>query len=172
MPTNSTAPPEVPLLSLIKSTPEDVLAALSTIGFIHLDLDGTGISQEEVDRAFQISNLIHSVPLDQRTDYTKDARGNGYFPMKGSLDERSSSTDFKESYVWGRFKASAEETKSQQVLPDAIGALRDEIEEFDNKCFEASLRVLDMLSQALSVRSDSLPRRQTPNVSSASFRLL
>ena len=150
---NSNTPPEVPLLSLIRSTPEDVLAALSTIGFIHLDLDGTGITQHEVDRAFQISTLIHNVPADKRAEHTKDARGNGYFPMKGSLDERSSSTDFKEAFVWGRFKSGAGEVKSVQTLPDAIGGFRTEIEDFDNKCFEASLRVLDMLSQALSVRN-------------------
>jgi isopenicillin N synthase-like dioxygenase len=155
--------PEVPLLSLIKSTPKDVLDALSTIGFIHLDLDGTGLTQEDVDRAFQLSKLIHNVPLEDRVDLKLDPRGNGYMPMKGSLDERSSSVDFKEAYVWGRFKSSAGETQTIQKLPKVVADLRHEIEEFDNKCFEASLRVLDMLSQALSVRLNmfikSYPRR-------------
>jgi isopenicillin N synthase-like dioxygenase len=144
--------PEVPLLSLIKSTPQDVLEALSTIGFIHLDLDGTGLTQEDVDRAFQLSRLLHGVPLEHRAGLGLDARGNGYMPMKGSLDERSSSVDFKEGYVWGRFKSSSGETQTTQKLPDAVANLRHEIKEFDNRCFEASLRVLDMLSQALSVR--------------------
>jgi isopenicillin N synthase-like dioxygenase len=146
------ATPEVPLLSLIRSTPRQVLEALSTIGFIYLDLNGTGICQAEIGRAFEISKLIHDVPLENREGHIKDARGNGYLPMKGSLDERSERADFKESYVYGRFKSSAGELQTTQILPEAIADARPEIELFDEKCFEASLRVLDMLSQALSVR--------------------
>ena len=72
--------------------------------------------------------------------------------MRGSLDERSSSTDFKEAYVWGRFKSNLEKGEYTQAMPESTSGLRSKIEDFDDKCFEASLRVLDMLSQALNVR--------------------
>lgn len=152
------SPPEIPLISLVKSTPADVLEALSTIGFLHLDLSGTGLSQDEVDRAFEISKTIHGVSLDQKESYGKDAWGNGYFPMKGSLDERSSSTDYKEAYVYGRFDSKAGQTKTVQIMPSSIDSLRSEVQEFYVKAFEASLRVLDMLSQALDVRTASVER--------------
>ena len=155
MAVGNTTAPEVPLISLVKSTPEEVLHALSTIGFIHLDLDGTGITQNDIDRAFELSALIHSVPTEERAGSLKDASGNGYFGMKGSLDERvSSKTDLKESFVWGRYKSAAGQTETNQALPTSIQQYRQEIVEFDNKCFEASLRVLDILSQAFDVRSN------------------
>ncbi|OAA59039.1 Oxoglutarate/iron-dependent oxygenase [Niveomyces insectorum RCEF 264] len=152
MAVRDTAAPEVPLISLVRSTPKEVLQALSTIGFIHLDLDGTGITQADVDRAFALSSLIHAVPADERTTCLKDAAGNGYFGMTGSLDERArSQTDRKESFVWGRGNSSGaaeSETTTTQPLPDSVQNCRQELAEFDNKCFEASLRVLDVLSLA------------------------
>ena len=152
---NTTSSPEVPLISLIRSTPEEVLYALSTIGFIHLELEGTGINQADVDRAFELSGLVHSVSTEERTESLKDATGNGYFGMKGSLDERASSkTDLKESFVWGRYKSSVGESETTQALPTSIQKYKQEIVEFDNKCYEASLRILDILSQAFDVRRE------------------
>ena len=149
---STTSTPEVPLISLVRSTPEEVLHALSTIGFIHLDLEGTGITQNDIDRAFELSTLIHSVPAEERANSQKDATGNGYFGMKGSLDERASSkTDLKESFVWGRYKSNAGESETTQALPSSIQKYKKEIAEFDNKCYEASLRVLDIISEAFDV---------------------
>lgn len=145
-------PPEIPVVSLVTSTPDDVLRALSTVGFILLEIEGTGITQVDIDRAFELSGLFHSVPVDERTPFLIDNRGNGYLGMKGSLDERKSGrTDLKESFVWGRFKATEDETGTTQVLPHCIQKHRQEIEAFDKKCFEASLRVLDILSCAFDV---------------------
>lgn len=150
--TTMTAAPEVPLISLRRSTPEEILHALSTIGFIHLELDGTGISQHDVRRAFELSTLIHSVPEGERIGALKDASGNGYFGMKGSLDERNpSKVDLKESFVWGRYSSSSGQTETSQNLPVSIQKHKREIVDFDHKCFEASLRVLDSLSEALGV---------------------
>jgi isopenicillin N synthase-like dioxygenase len=150
--------PEIPLISLVKSTPKEVLRALSTVGFIHLDLEGTGLTQNDINQAFKLSSLIHSVSIEERAGSMKDPSGNGYFSMKGSLDERTSKTDFKESFVWGRFNSSTGETGTTQGLPSSIQKHRQEIVDFDNKCFEASLRVLDILSQALDVSHP--PRRR------------
>lgn len=155
MPVNPTkSAPEVPLISLVQSTPEEVLDALSTIGFIHLDLEGTGIAQADIDRAFEVSALLHSVPAPERAESLKDAMGNGYSGMKGSLDERATSTtDLKESFVWGRYQSTGAESETNQILPAAMQKYKQEIVNFDDKCFEASLRVLDVISQAFDVRS-------------------
>lgn len=145
------APPEIPLISLVTSTPAEVLDALSTVGFIHLALDGTGLTQADVDRAFELSGLIHSVPSEDRAGFLKDAIGNGYLGMQGSLDERTTKTDFKEAYIWGRFKATEGVTGTTQTLPPTIEQHRQEIAGFDDKCFEASLKILDILSLAFQV---------------------
>lgn len=147
------AAPEIPLISLSRSTPEEVLDALSTIGFIHLELDGTGITQSDIDRSFELSSLIYSVPSEERINCLKNARGNGYYGMKGTLDERNpSQTDLKENFGWGRFSTSHGEFGTTQPLPPSVERYREEIIAFDNKCFEASLRVLDILSRAFDVR--------------------
>ncbi|CAG9978665.1 unnamed protein product [Clonostachys byssicola] len=148
MTANHNVPPEIPLISLIHSKPEEVLQALSTVGFIHLDLEGTGITQADVDRTFELSALLHNVPQTERSGSLKDERGNGYFGMKGSLDERATGTDLKESFVWGRYLASAGEKALTQSLPKTMEEYRDEITRFDQRCYEASLRVLDILSRA------------------------
>ncbi|KFA52299.1 hypothetical protein S40293_00624 [Stachybotrys chartarum IBT 40293] len=143
------AAPEIPLISLSRSTPEEVLDALSTIGFIHLELDGTGITQNDIDRSFELSSLIYSVPSEERINCLKDAKGNGYYGLKGTLDERNpSQTDLKENFGWGRFRTSDGECETTQPLPPSVERYREEIIAFDNKCFEASLRVLDILSRA------------------------
>ena len=147
-----TSPPEIPLISLVESTPQEVLRALSTVGFIHLDLQGTGLTQSDVDRAFELNKIIHAVPVVERAGALNDANGNGYFGLKGSLDERVSKPDLKESFFWGRFKSSAGESHTTQSLPTTIEQYKEEIVAFDNKCFEASLRILDILSQAFGVR--------------------
>ncbi|KIW08092.1 uncharacterized protein PV09_01030 [Verruconis gallopava] len=143
--------PEIPLISLVTSTPEDVLQALSTVGFIHLDLEGTVLRQEDVDRAFEISAIIHSIPMEDRRDSMLDARSNGYRGMIDSLDERSKKPDWKESFGWGRFEAGAGESETTQVLPEALEIYKPEMASFSSKCFDTSLRVLDMLSKALNV---------------------
>jgi isopenicillin N synthase-like dioxygenase len=144
--------PEIPLISLVTSTPEDVLRALSTVGFILLDVQGTGITQDDIDRAFELSSLIHSIPLEKMTACFTDHRGNGYLEMKGSLDERKTGrTDLRESFVWGRFKSTEGEYETTQALPSSIQMYKQEIVAFDEKCFEASLKVLDMLSRAFDV---------------------
>lgn len=148
MTANHNVPPEIPLISLLHSKPEEVLQALSTVGFIHLDLEGTDITQADVDRAFELSALLHNVPQAERSGSLKDDRGNGYFGMKGSLDERATGTDLKESFVWGRYMASAGEKATTQSLPKAMKEYQDEIIRFDQRCYEASLRVLDILSRA------------------------
>jgi isopenicillin N synthase-like dioxygenase len=147
------APLEIPLISLINSTPEEVLHALSTVGFIHLELPGTGLTQYDIDRAFKLSEHIHSVPIEERISFREDTNGNGYVGMKGSLDERTTKTDLKESYIWGRYKSNAGESGTSQGLPNSIQKYRQEIVDFDDKCFEAALRILDILSQAFGVRS-------------------
>lgn len=145
--------PEIPLISLTHSTPEEVLKALSTVGFIHLDLEGTGIEQSDIDRAFELSELIHSVPPSERKAYWKNESGNGYLGQQNSLDERTTKPDFKEQYTWGRFDASAGESASTQILPPSVQKFRAELVQFDIKCFETSMRVLDILSRAFKVRA-------------------
>ncbi|VUC31080.1 unnamed protein product [Clonostachys rosea] len=148
MTADQNSPPEILLISLVHSKPEEVLHALSTVGFIHHDLEGTDITQADVDRAFELSALLHNVPQAERLASLKDERGNGYFGMKGSLDERATGTDLKESFVWGRYMSSAGEKATTQSLPKAVKEYQDEITGFDQKCYEASLRVLDILSRA------------------------
>jgi isopenicillin N synthase-like dioxygenase len=143
--------PEIPLISLVRSTPEQALRALSTVGFIHLDLQDTGIIQSDVDRAFELSNLLHSVPKVEKAGSIVDKRGNGYLSIKGSLDERKSKPDLKESFIWGRYKSVSGEFETTQKLPMSLQKYREELIEFDRKCFEASLKVLDMLSKAFEV---------------------
>ncbi|KAI1372061.1 hypothetical protein F4677DRAFT_463540 [Hypoxylon crocopeplum] len=146
--------PEIPLISLVKSTAEEVLQALSTVGFIHLELEGTGLAQVDIDRAFQLSALIHSMPVGERAGSMHDARGNGYIGMRGSLDERVTKKDLKETYMWGRFDSNLDETETTQVLPPALQDHTQEIVDFDNKCFEASLKILDILSLAFNLPKD------------------
>lgn len=142
---------EIPRISVLTSTPAEVFSALSTVGFIHLDLEGTGLSQKDVDRAFELSSLIHSMPRPERAPFTELANGNGYLKMRGSLDERTSKTDLKEPYVWGVFDSGAGETATTQVLPPVVAGFRQEFADFDNKCFQATLKVLDLLSVAFGV---------------------
>jgi isopenicillin N synthase-like dioxygenase len=144
-------PLEIPLISLVKSTPEEVLQALSTVGFIHMDLDETGLTQDDVNQAFEILGQIHSVPVDDRADCLLDDIGNGYLSMKGSLDERTSKPDLKETFMWGRFNFNAGESQTSQNLPKSIVKYKEEIVAFDQKCFEASLKILDILSRAFEV---------------------
>ncbi|KAH8647292.1 hypothetical protein BX600DRAFT_443497 [Xylariales sp. PMI_506] len=150
----ATSPPEIPLISLLSSTPAEVLHALSTVGFIHLALEGTGLAQADVDRAFELSALIHSVPVEERAGFLKDERGNGYLGINGSLDERTQKADLKESFIWGRFSSRAGETATTQRLPKNTEQYRQEIIDFDNKCFETSLKVLDILSLAFKLPQD------------------
>jgi isopenicillin N synthase-like dioxygenase len=144
--------PEIPRISLSSSTPQEVLQALSTVGFIHLELDGTGIPQTDIDRAFELSRLIYSVPHEERQRFWQDGFGNGYFGMKNSLDERTTKADLKETFTWGRYEACEGQSETSQVLPPSIQHYRNEMIEFDGKCFEASLKVLDILSEAFEVR--------------------
>lgn len=124
------APVEIPLISLITSTSKEVLHALSTVGFIHLELPGTGLTQDDIDRAFKFSERIDSVPDVERQRYMIDDQGNGYLGINGSLDERTNKADLKESYIWGRYKG--DESGTTQKLPPSVQKYKQDIVEFDN----------------------------------------
>ncbi|KAF2658051.1 Clavaminate synthase-like protein, partial [Lophiostoma macrostomum CBS 122681] len=156
-------------ISLSSSTPRDVLQALSTVGFIHLELDGTNISQADVDRAFELSRLVYSVPHEQRQRFWKDKAGNGYFRLQNSLDERTTKPDLKETFTWGRYQACQGQSATSQQLPSSIEHCRTEMIDFDEKCFEASLRVLDILSEAF--EASQLPYFRSTHKDSGSSAL-
>lgn len=148
---------DIPLISLSKSTPSDLLRALETTGFIHLSLsDTTAVTPSSVKRAFEISEYYYSIPENERRKFPRDGDFNGLQAVGESAlaAERKGgqiNADWKEGLGYGRFDVESGKVRSDQPLPEAMEGMREELELFWRSCYELMLEVLDMLSEAFEV---------------------
>lgn len=143
----------IPLLYLHKSSPADFLSALSTTGFIHLSLSGSPIAAVDVARAFSISSYLYDVlPASERARFPRDTDPdfNGYCPLGSTAlnaEGGQKRADWKEIFGFGRYQPP--KTCSDQGLP--AGVDRAGLEEFQSRCYDLVLQILDKLSLAFAL---------------------
>lgn len=142
----------IPLISLSKSVPADLLDAMATSGFLHLDLEGTNLSALDVQKAFDLSAYYYNIPEVERKRFPRDEDYNGLVALGNSAlaaEYGQSRADWKEGFGYGRF--SPPKTRSDQALPAQMDSKREELQWFWEQCYELMLRILDMLARAFQV---------------------
>lgn len=99
--------PTLVISSLPSSTPADILRAMSTCGFIHLSLEGTPLSIQDVRHAFSLSHkLFDDLPLSARLSCPQDSDYNGHTAVgmsKLAAEHGQKLPDHKEGFGYGRF---------------------------------------------------------------------
>ncbi|EIM87583.1 Clavaminate synthase-like protein [Stereum hirsutum FP-91666 SS1] len=150
------APFEIPLIDLQSSTPADLLHAMSTCGFIHLSLNGTPLTMDDVRHTFALSKkLFDELPLSARASCPQDADYNGHVPLgksKLAAEHGQKLADHKEGFGFGRFDPPR--TRSGQPLPTGFEVHREDLESFKDKCYQTMLLLLDALSTAFDLPSN------------------
>lgn len=145
---------DIPLLT-VQSSPAEFLRALSTTGFLHLALPTEGsLTAADVAKQFSVSShLYDDVSLAERERFSRDedANFNGHSGVGSTYLNREGGqqkADWKEGFGYGRFPEGA---SWDQKLPEGMEKHREEMQSFQDGCYDLMLMVLDKLSLAFDV---------------------
>ncbi|KAL7271157.1 hypothetical protein RUND412_006107 [Rhizina undulata] len=140
---------KIPTISLT-DTPTcaaQLLDAAETLGFVHITLESSGITKEDVDGMFKISKEFFSLPATEKSASAITAANRGYSALQTEMldPETQRFGDFKEALNIGEF------TNNSSGLPSALLPHESFILRFQSLCHALSLKLLRLFAIALKI---------------------
>ncbi|KAI9277612.1 hypothetical protein BY458DRAFT_453229, partial [Sporodiniella umbellata] len=130
-----------------KRVAQEVFEACKTIGFFYLI--NHGISQEDVDKGFELSKKFFDLPLEQKNEYAIDSRNHGYSELYSErLDPKTQKQgDHKEAFNFRYF----ENNKPFAPLPSVFDQEVDLFIRLSQGIHRKGVEVLQIFADALKI---------------------
>ncbi|ODV90050.1 hypothetical protein CANCADRAFT_99951 [Tortispora caseinolytica NRRL Y-17796] len=158
-----------------QDTAEKLLKAAHTQGFIYLS--GTGLTQLDVNKAFDASRALFSLPDEEKSRYKITPANRGYSKMfMENLDPDVSKTgDPKEAWNIGAITKQEDGSyTAEQDMPKAAEQYYADISTFQQKCYDLMRKILLLLGMSLKIDKEAggdnyFVERHDPNKLSGSI---
>ncbi|KIV89854.1 hypothetical protein PV10_07222 [Exophiala mesophila] len=141
----------LPIINISNLTPEtgkQVLEAAVRHGFLYVDPTGTKLTQDLVDREFDLSKQFFDLSTLEKQPYRiNDNRGWAGMKVEALDPKAQAKGDYKEAFNIGEF----DQGRPQQDLPSVLENHREELWEFEVACRETCRRILDLLGIGLEI---------------------
>ena len=128
---------------------KEMIAAAAKYGFLYIDTNGTGFTEEIVDKEFAIGQKFFSLSDSEKAESTINETNRGWTGMHTEiLDPKNQRKgDFKEALNIGEFVNS----RPEHNFPKALSPHIAELAEFENIAKSVRDRILDLLAMGLEI---------------------
>lgn len=149
---------------------KQMLDAATRFGFLYISTNGTGFTEDVVDRHFQLSQQLFALPESEKAAYRIDHSNQGWVGMQAEiLDPKSQRRgDFKQGFNMGEFRNG----KPQKPLPSVLEESLEDLAAFETKCQQLCSRILDLLALGLEVEEPGFFSSRHTQPSGCTVRLL
>jgi isopenicillin N synthase-like dioxygenase len=149
---------------------KEMITAAAKYGFLYIDTNGTGFTQEIVDREFAIGQTFFSLPDSEKAKSTIDSTNKGWTGMHSEILDPSNQRkgDFKEALNIGEFV----DEKPVQNFPEALAPHIRELNEFESIAKNVRDRILDLLAMGLEIPDEKFFSSRHTSPSGCTMRLL
>ena len=163
----------LPVINISKPTlavGKEMISAAAKYGFLYVDTNGTGFTQEIVDREFLIGQKFFSLADSEKAESTIDNTNKGWTGMHTEiLDPKNQRKgDFKEALNIGEFLNG----NPQQNFPKALFSHIPELAEFEEIAKSVRDRILDLLAMGLEIPDQKFFSSRHTSPSGCTMRLL
>src|SRR5271155_1139243 len=126
---------------------ESLINAAEKYGFLYINPNGTGFTEEVVDRQFDLSRKFFSLPISEKNEYMIGDDNRGWTGLHGELLDPSHQKrgDFKEAFNMGEFVNG----KHQQPMPPALSSHVKELADFEAKCKSLCRQIFRLIATGL-----------------------
>ncbi|RDW88580.1 clavaminate synthase-like protein [Coleophoma cylindrospora] len=147
-------PVQIPIIDISGAAPESQVAkelvdAAVTYGFVYIKNEGKDIPVEVIDHTFDLSRKFFSSPTEEKEKCKILENNMGWSGMHTeTLDAKNQRVgDFKEAMNFGEFLNG----KAQQILPPALIDHENDIEQFEDYCFNLCMKILTLFGIGLEI---------------------
>lgn len=149
---------------------KQMLDAATEFGFLYISTNGTGFTEDVVDRHFQLSKSLFALPETEKARYRIDHSNQGWVGMQAEiLDPKSQRRgDFKQGFNIGEFR----DGKPQKPLPSVLEQRQEDLVGFETKCQQLCGRILDLLALGLEIKEPGFFSSRHTQPSGCTVRLL
>jgi isopenicillin N synthase-like dioxygenase len=163
----------LPVIDISNPTLEvgkEMLAAATKYGFLYIDTNGTGFTEEIVDREFAIGHKFFSLSDSVKAESTIDETNRGWTGMHTEvLDPKNQRKgDFKEALNIGEFV----NDKPGPNFPKVLTPYITELAEFECIARNVRDRILDLLAMGLGIEDEKFFSATHTIPSGCTLRLL
>lgn len=143
---------QLPIINISNPTSTvgtQMLEAAREFGFLYIDPKGTDFTEDLVNRQFELSRQLFSLPASDKEKCRINRSNRGWTGMGGeTLDPRTQRRgDLKEAFNMGEFING----RPEQPLPDLLESNIQLLSQFETSCRKVSARILDLLGLGLQV---------------------
>jgi isopenicillin N synthase-like dioxygenase len=164
---------DLPVIDISKPTLEigkQMLAAATKYGFLYIDTNGTGFTEEILDREFVIGQKFFSQPDSVKAESAIDETNSGWTGMHTEvLDPKNQRKgDFKEALNIGEFM----NDKPGSNFPKILTPYVKELAEFEAIARSVRDRILNLLAMGLEIEDENFFSATHTTPSGCTMRLL
>lgn len=164
---------KLPIINISEFTPDvgkQMLDAATKYGFLYIDTEGTGFTEEMVNHEFELSKTFFALPLEEKQVCHIDTSNRGWTGMHNEIldPKHQRRGDFKEALNIGEFL----DGKPQQTVPKALQEHVTELALFEKRCRDMCNRVLDLLALGLEISETSFFSSRHTQPSGCTVRFL
>lgn len=162
--------PVIDISNFIPEVGKQMLDAATEFGFLYINTDGAGFTEDDVNQQFKLSQHFFAMPEVEKETYRIDHSNHGWVGMQAEiLDPKSQRRgDFKEAFNVGEFL----DGKPRKPLPPVLQDHLNDLTTFEAKCRKLCDRVLDLLALGLEVEERSFFSSRHTQPSGCTVRLL
>ncbi|KAI9831324.1 MAG: hypothetical protein M1819_005098 [Sarea resinae] len=139
------------------STPDaragnEIVDAASKYGFLFIKAQGSGFSQNDIDRMFELSRQFFSSSREEKDKCAITPDNRGWSSMHREVLDQGNQRkgDFKEAFNFGEFVNG----KAQQPLPEALERHEEELNYFSNLCHGLCIKILKLFALGLKIEPE------------------
>ena len=162
--------PVIDISNFSEQVGKQVLEAATKYGFLYINTNGTGFTENLVTREFEFSRQFFALPVAEKETCRINQTNRGWTGMHGEiLDPKAQRKgDFKEAFNIGEFRAG----KPRQAMPRFLERHLDELLEFEKTCKQVCDRVLNLLGLGLEVEEPNFFSSRHTQPSGCTVRFL
>ncbi|RVX65907.1 hypothetical protein B0A52_10214 [Exophiala mesophila] len=164
---------QLPIIDITNPTTTvgaQMLKAAREFGFLYIDPKGTAFTEDLVNRQFELSRQLFSLPDSDKEKCRINRSNRGWTGMGGeTLDPRTQRRgDLKEAFNMGEFING----RPEQPLPDLLERNIELLSEFEASCRKVAAQILDLLGLGLQIEDGQFFSSRHTQPSGCIFRLL